>query len=508
MVSKVYSITLTGIRGELVEVQTNITRGLPKFNIVGLPDLAIEEARARVKSAMTTNGHMFPDRVITVNLAPASVKKNGSGFDLAIALGVLQATNQYDNPELDECIVIGELGLAGQIEYVQGLLPMVMSGLNHGFKKFIIPKNGLREVAFLDEALFYPVEHIQDIIEGTTEIVPGDSSRFPSNKISTKSDITFEDIAGHAIPKRALIIALAGRHNVLMVGPPGSGKSALAKATRSIMSPLSLGEAIETTMLYSVAGLLNSKTAELMHERPFRSPHHTASQVSIIGGGAKPRPGEISLAHHGILFLDEFPEFSTKTLEVLRQPLEEKKVTITRAEYCVEFPSDFVLIAAMNPCSCGFLTDATTPCTCTIASIHKYKRKLSGPLLDRIDLFVDVPKLAFTELHVKQHLWNHNELQNTIEETLHIQKERYKSQLIFNGNLSAAQCRKYCECTKEAEEVLHQAMKTLHLTGRAYFRLLKVARTLADLDRKDKIDAIHMQEAIQFRCSLLQKEYL
>lgn len=496
MLGKTLSITLTGVEGELVEVQTNITRGLPKFNIVGLPDTAIEEARLRVKSAIIEAGVPFPDKQITVNLAPASVRKAGTGFDLPIAVSILYALNQMIKlPE--NVIILGELGLDGSVNYVNGLLPMVLSAKKAGYDTFIIPQDGLDEVCFVENTTFLTVKTLSDILCSTLKEQRGDAEKFKA-LTTNNSEITFTDISGHNAAKRALAIAIAGRHNILMNGPPGSGKTVLSKAARSLLPPLTLEEAMQTTMIYSISGLLVHRSNKLLTERPFRAPHHTTSHVALIGGGTHPRPGEISLAHNGILFLDEFPEFPHKTLEALRQPLESHSVHITRTRYSVEFPAEFMLIAAMNPCPCGFLTDTTKECTCSTSDISRYRKRISGPITDRMDIFVEVPKLSFSQLVAGTEQKTQFDYHEIINKALKMQVNRYGT-VKYNSQLSVSECKKYCTYDAESKEILRKALDSWSLSGRAYYRILKVARTIADIETSCDITPQHILEALQFR---------
>ena len=483
MVHKILSFGISGIDAYSVYVETDVSRGLPAFDIVGLPDTAIKEAKERVRSAYKNSGFTFPAKRITINLAPANVKKVGSIYDLPILLGLLLSSGELKY-NTDGCAFAGELSLMGEVREVNGILPMVMKAKDAGIHSFFIPKSNVAEVIYIDGINIFPVANVKELIDHfTTEdkkIEPIIPQKFKAVQ-PQDFNIDFSEVMGQLLAKRAVEIAAAGGHNILLIGPPGSGKSMIAKRMTTILPPLSFNESIECTKIYSVAGKLDK--SGIIFQRPFRTPHHTISDVALCGGGTNPKPGEISLAHCGILFLDEFAEFSTKAIDSMRAPLEDGKITISRANGSVDYPSNFMLVCAMNPCKCGYLGHPTKQCTCTPSQIYKYSSKISGPMLDRIDLHVEVPSIDYKEI-------SSEDQQEKSEEITGIYK---------NADLTPELIKKFCVLTDAAKQTLEKNFDKFNLTGRGYNRVLKVARTIADLEESEKINEYHILEALQYR---------
>lgn len=502
MLSKVLSSAVIGIDAYLVEVEVDITYGLPTFTTVGLPEASVKESRERVRSAINNSGYTFPDDRITINLAPADIKKEGTGFDLPIALGILSATGIISQKAISRYLILGELSLDGRIKPVKGSLPMALAAKQAGYLGIVVPFDNGREASIVDGISVLPARTLPQIVDffcGSTQIEPEQTDVSAIFGMDNKFDVDFSEVKGQEHTKRALEVAAAGGHNLVMIGPPGSGKTMLAKRLPTILPPIILDEAIETTKIYSVAGMLAVGQA-LVTKRPFRSPHHTISDAGLIGGGHVPRPGEVSLAHNGVLFLDEFSEFKKYVLEVLRQPLEDLKVTISRAASTITYPSSFMLVAAMNPCPCGYYSDPKHECSCTYQQVHRYRSKISGPLLDRIDIHVEVPAVPYRELMVESCAEPSEDICRRVSTARLHQSERFKKAKIYcNAQMSSRHIKKCCKIDNASCSLIESAIDKLGLSARAYNRILKTARTIADLEDESSIRVDHISEAIQYR---------
>ncbi len=507
MLAIVKTCAVIGLDGYIVEVQTdfNPRAHLPSFNLVGLPGVAVRESKDRARSAIRNSGLRFPNKAYVVNLSPADINKHGPSYDLAIAIGVLAATDQIPLHTLDNAMFIGELSLDGGIRHVKGVLPMVYTARQEGFATVFVPDEDAEEAALIQDIDIIPVRSIGQLIEHLYQlnpIRPHDADIQARQKDSPLADgiIDFADIRGQEHVKRALEVAAAGNHNILMSGPPGAGKSLQARALAGILPPMVAQEALEVTRIYSIVDML-SKEEPLVRSRPFRAPHHTISQVGLVGGGSIPKPGEISLAHRGVLFLDEINEHSSKVLEVLRQPIEDKIVTISRAKGSVTFPANFLLVGARNPCPCGFYGDPQQACSCTPNQIQRYQARISGPILDRIDIHVDVPRVDFEKLLADGRAENSLDIRQRVQVARERQVKRFEDHpgLFANADMTVGEIDNYCVLGEEARQILSLSVRRLHLSARSYHRVLKLSRTIADLDCADDIQVGHVAEALQYR---------
>jgi magnesium chelatase family protein len=503
MLIKVFGGAVQGVDATIITIEVNISRGC-LFHLVGLPDSAVKESHERIKSAIKFNGYKFPTADVIVNMAPADIRKEGSAYDLPLAIALMAASDQLISEELDKYLIMGELSLDGSLQPIRGALPIAIKAREEKYKGLIVPKQNAREAAVVNNLTVYGVENLTEVVNFFNKKVELEPMVVNTrDEFFLQRDVfeyDFSDVKGQESVKRALEVSAAGGHNLIMVGPPGSGKSMMAKCLPSILPPLSLGESLETTKIHSVAGTLEQNTS-LISNRPFRSPHHTISQVAMTGGGINPQPGEISLSHNGVLFLDELPEFTRSVLEVLRQPLEDRHISVSRIKYSIDYPASFMLIASMNPCPCGYYNHPTHACVCTPGQVQKYLNKISGPLLDRIDIQIEIVPVPFEKLSEQRPAEPSIEIRKRVIKAREIQDERYKDfpGVYCNAQMTSKLMHKYAQLNESSTKMLHNAMVRMNLSARAYDRILKVSRTIADLEAKENIEMCHIAEAISYR---------